>query len=104
MRGQDIHRLRTRDAGHELHRQCFEACSGISIDACTLTEGIERGGNPCAGIDPAKQIDFRSLHAQHDVSALGGAAFDDLGPRRAVGLIRDRCTGPCASFNADSRP
>ena len=70
LRRKDVHRLRTRDARHELHRQGFVAGRGIGLDPRTFRKGIEAGDDPRPGRHASQHRRVRPLHAEHDTRPL----------------------------------
>ena len=82
--------MRTRDAGHEFHRQRFKPGLCISFDAILMTERIKRGGHPCARRSARQRQHIGRLHAQHDIGL--GHGFGErrnCGPRSNIVLVRD---------------
>ena len=94
LRRQDVHRLRTRDARHELHRQRLVPRRGIGVDPRAVPEGVQPGDDPGARRRAGQRRGVRPLHAQHDARARQRRRpVAHVGPRRGVIAVGIGCAG-----------
>ena len=100
MRGQDVHRLRARDARHQLHRQRLDAGGGIGIDPRALPERVERRDEPRAGLGTGKAGRILTLNGKKYVCAFNrSGTVRDRRTCISIGLVRNGGGHACAGFD-----
>ncbi len=105
LRGQDVHRLRARNAWHELHRQRLDTECRIGIDPRSLAKWVECCRQPRTRLDAAEAHRVGPLNTQQDIRS--GDHAGAIGDGRAgigKGAVGDRRPLACTRLDRQFRP
>jgi hypothetical protein len=86
--GQDVHRLRARDARDELERERLNAAGGISVDTGTHAERVQCRDQQRTRRDPFEGVRIGALHREHGFGAAQHllARTDQCAGRDIIGI------------------
>ena len=104
LRGQHIHCLRARNAGHDIHGQRRDVQPGQRFHERFIPGWCQAGNEDGIGVHFVEVVGLWRVKSEHYVSVVDGIPVDDLRARVLVLVVRvgSKCASSC--LNEDGVP